>query len=170
MKLQKKSQLYIITALFLCSLVFLLNVRSERIMESTVDFTSIYSNFLTEAKHVINSAIYLKRNMSRDFSNFADEYLEYASAEGINARVFYGIVYDNNIYLANKLDEPVNLTTGTINFILTKDNQSTITKENWLNAEIDSTDYLFNTSRNITTIKFVLKMSHENKTEVRSYG
>ena len=59
---------------------------------------------------------------------------------------------------------------STINFILTDGNSSIMAKKEWFNAEIGETDYLFNTSRNITEIKFVLKMSHENFTDIRING
>lgn len=170
----KKGQMYIITALFLCSLVFLLNARTERLEESNVDFASVYSNYIIEAKHVINSAIYLGRNISNDLTNFTDEFMNYAETNGINTYVFYGAAYENTVYLANKLNEPVNITSGsaagTINFILTASNQSAINRQSWLNAEIAGMDYLFNMSSNKTEVKFVMKMSHENKTEVRMYG
>jgi len=174
LKKNRKSQLYIITALFLCSLVFLLNSRVERIEESTTEFVSTYNNFVNEAKYAVNSAIYLNRNVSDDFSRFADDYIGYAESKGINAYMFYGIVYDDKVYFANKLNENVNITSGnaggTANFILTSGNQSTITKKNWLNADIGGTSYFFNTSMNVTEIKLVMKMSQENKTEVRRYG
>lgn len=174
LKKNKKSQLYIITALFLCSLVFLLNAKTEKTEENAIDFESIYDNFITESKHVVNSAIYLNRNVSGDFSNFADEFITFAGTEGVTLHLFYGIVYDDKIYLANKFDDTVNITAGsaagTINFILTDDNQSSITRQNWLNARVDGRDYLFNTSMNITEIKAVMKMSHEDKIEVRRYG
>ena len=168
--MNKKSQLYIITALFLVSLFYLVNARTTRIAGSNIGFSDIYSNFVTESKYAINSAIYLDRNISSDLSGFTDEYAEFAQSEGISMLIFYMIAYDGRLYMANKLDEPVNITTSTINFIFTKGNQSAIAKENWLNAEINGNNYLFNTSRNITELKFVLKMSHENRTEVRIYG
>lgn len=169
-KKNKKSQFYIITAIFLCSMVFLLNVRTERVPESTIDFASIYSNFVDEAKHAVNTAIYLNSNLSDDFSNFAGEYLEFAETEGINARLFYAISHENRLYMGNELREPANITTSTINFILTDGNRSAIARKTWFTAEIGGTKYLFNTTRNATELKIVMKMSYENMTEVRAYG
>lgn len=168
--MNKKSQLYIITALFLVSLVYLLSARTTRLMESSIDFSSISSNFLAEAKHVVNSGIYLNRNISGDLSTFTDEYIEFGESKGIKMHIFYALAYDGKLYMANKLNEPVNITTSTINFILTNSNSSIMAKKEWFNAEIGETDYLFNTSRNITEIKFVLKMSHENFTDIRVNG
>lgn len=169
-KLNKKSQLYIITALFLCALVFLVNARPEKLEKSGIDFSGMYLNFMNEAKYVINSAIYQDRNLNADFNEYADKYIRLAATEGVNASLFYMIVYGNELYLGNRIGEVVNITTATANFILTKNNRTNISRGDWLNAEIGGTDYLFNTSLAVNGPKFVLKMQRADKKEVRVYG
>lgn len=166
----RKSQLYIITALFLCSMFFLISARSDRLKESTIDFGKIYHNFDSEARYAINSMIYQNKNISSEFGSFAGDYIKFAESEGIVMKLFYGITYEDDVYLNNMIGGPVNITTDTINFILTQDNQSVITKRDWMTAEIDGTKHMLNTSRNVTELKFVMKMYNENKTEVRVNG
>lgn len=168
--LNKKSQLYIITALFLCALVFIMNTRPEKLEKSGIDFSGLYLNFMNEAKYVVNSAIYQNRNLTADFNEYVDEYIRLAATEGVNASLFYIIVYENDLYLGNRIGEEANITTATVNFILTKNNRTNINRGDWLNAEIGSTDYLFNTTLAINGPKFVLKMQQGDKKEVRVYG
>ncbi|MFO8016915.1 MAG: hypothetical protein R6U32_07485 [Candidatus Woesearchaeota archaeon] len=169
-KLFRKSQLYIITALFLSAMAFMMSGRPAAVEESSADFPSTYSNFVYEAKYAINSALYLDRNLPEDFSRFTDDYIEMAESEGISVRMFYALAYDGRLHLGNRYGKPVNITSPTAKFILTEGNRSVMEKGDWLNAEIEGRDYLFNTSMNVTGMKLVFRMDYENTTEVRTHG
>ncbi len=140
----KKGQFYVLTAVIICSVLFMLLYGREPMQKINTEFRSLYNNYIYESPIVINNAIYHNKNLSNQFKNFTASFIRYAKEKNINLGVFYMLKVDDDIEAANYLNDEINI--STINEILMSNNHIRFKIENYNNMTIyfKNVTYLYN--------------------------
>jgi hypothetical protein len=111
-KMNKKSQFYLLTAIILSVIVFLISEIPSATERSVGSQRSLYDNYASEAPKVINNAIYEGRNVSLDIDHFSDEFMYYAGTRNINLSLLYILIYKGDITVSNRLGMDANITSS----------------------------------------------------------
>ena len=102
----KKTQFYMFAGVILISYVFFIVANKSSIDTSEVENLEIYlDNYVYEAKIVINNAIYDNKNISYELNNFTNSYITYAKSKNIGLGILSLYSNDNQIYIANYLND-----------------------------------------------------------------
>jgi hypothetical protein len=171
MALNKKSQLYLLTAIFLSILVFLMVDMPAKTQPGSKESLMLYNNFVTEAPRVINGALYQGRDLAQDFDDFTDKFIFYAGTKNINLSIFCILVYGEEMVIYNKMGRDVNITTSSGEIVMSSSQQTSQPRDEKVNIEIDAIEYPFDIDNGLTEFKviFIAKDSKNNK-EVYIYG
>lgn len=170
-RLQKKSQIYLLTAILLCITAFIAAERVAKTRESNQEPLSLFNNFVSEAPYAINSALYADKNLSREFYQFTAKFIQYSSAKNINLSLFYVIAYNNEMFIYNGMGISSNITTSAGERELDASEQTSMSLKSKISVESGGMSYNFIINENITQFKLVFKASDiNNNTEVYTYG
>ncbi|MFC1752354.1 hypothetical protein ACFL96_03050 [Thermoproteota archaeon] len=169
-KFHKKSQLYLLTAIFLSLLVFLIADLPTRTSEGNSEARMLYDNFITEAPKVINSAIIQGRSVTDDFDDFADKFIHYSSAKNINLSIFYIIIHEDGMQLSNKLGRDIQISTDDGLTELEDGQQISIERKDRIKVIVDSIDYPFEIEEGVTQFKLIFRTQDRRNTEIYVYG
>lgn len=170
-KFRKKSQLYLITAITLSVIAFLLSDLPAKTQEGSKEPQMLYTNFVYEAPRVLNSAIYQNRNITDDFDDFADKFIYYAGTKNINLSLFYIIVYNNNMTIFNRLGSSANITTDSGKRVLGNMENISMAKKEKISIGFNDVSYPFNINDDETQFKLIfMTRERSNNTEVYVYG
>jgi len=153
-KLNKKGQFYILTAIIFCSVMFLLLYNKEPIPKLNPEFESLYNNYVYESPIVINNALYNNKNVTSQFRNFTSDFIGYAKEKNIDLGIFYVLKLDNYIEAVNYLKETANITT--INMTIAPDNYLILNKSNNISIKIKDTTYTYNMTDDKIQFKVLL--------------
>lgn len=169
--LKNKSQLYLLTAIILSVLVFIIADIPSKTQDAGKEPIMLFNNFISESPRVINSAIYQDRNLTEDFDDFTDKFIYYGEAKNINISVFYILIYNNNMTISNKMGDSVNITTDSGKRVLGDNQNLTLAKKNIINVEFNGISYPFNINADETQFKLIfMTRDIRNNTEVYAYG
>ena len=138
----KKGQFYLLTAIIFCSVMFVLLYYKQPLPEVNPEFEALYNNYIYEAPIAINNAVYENKNISKNFDNFTINFMKFAKENNIDFRVFYVLVYEDNIEVVNYLNQKVNITNN--NLLLNSSQKRVLDKLNNLTIEYEGTTYIYN--------------------------
>ncbi len=108
--MEKKGQLYLLTALLIGLILFILlsptNVIKRTVAESRFEETS--KNFEIESAKFINYLIKNNKDVETSFLNFTILFTSYSKTKNPDFGLIYAFIYDKTLYMGNYLDDTVN--------------------------------------------------------------
>lgn len=171
LKRSRKSQLYLLTAIFLSVLAFLVAERPMRTAPGSGEPLLLYENFVSEAPRVINSALYNDRNMTEDFADFTENFVYHASTKNINLSLFYVLIRGDNMVLSNKMNGKVNVTSPSGEAVLNRGESMSLPASSSVSIEHKGISYPFSIDTDRTGFKLIFRTDDSlNNTEVYTYG
>jgi hypothetical protein len=108
--MNKRGQIYLLVAIILCFVIYLLvverNISIEKVIED--DFRELSTNYEVESSKFVNNLLLSnEKDVSDSFINFSILYSSYARAQNPYFGLIYAF-YDNNIlYLGNYMSQPI---------------------------------------------------------------
>ncbi len=170
-RMHKRSQFYLLTAILLSVVVFLLADLPQRTEAGSKEPLYLYQNFISEAPRVINNAIYNSRNMTSDFDDFTSKFIYHAGTKNINLSLFYAVIYGDQMVMSNRMGEGVNVTTSSGEIVLNHNQSVSMARKDSLNVEIGGISYPFAADQNVTSFKLIFRTEDLNSNkEVYIYG
>ena len=109
MKMNKKGQFYLLTALLLCAFIFVISPGLRKSSTSDNTFIELKDNFVAESYDVINYAIYSEDDLSTTYRDYVQKFLKYSARRNVDFGVLYILAYDNRIEIDNYLNSPVRI-------------------------------------------------------------
>lgn len=110
---KKKSQIYILTAIVISLVVFILSTTINEIREKKIEdnFKKISENYALEGAKLVNYLLE-QQNLSSNyvfssFQNFTYLYTSYTKSLTQSFGVIYALTYGNNIQIGNYMDRPI---------------------------------------------------------------
>lgn len=168
---KKKSQLYLLTAIILSVLVFVMADFPSKTQDAGKEPIMMFNNLVSESPRVINSAIYQDRNLTEDFDDFTDKFIHHGEAKNINISLFYILIYNNNMTISNKMGDSVNITTDSGKRVLSDNQNITMARKNIISVDFNGIHYPFDINTDETQFKLIFMTKDIlNNTEVYTYG
>ncbi|MBD3313393.1 hypothetical protein GF345_03040 [Candidatus Woesearchaeota archaeon] len=165
----KRSQLYLLTAIFLLLLVFLMMQLPARTEPGTGEAFSVYNNYISEAPVVINSALFSQRNITEDMDEFTEDFIIHAYTKNINLSILYIIGHDDFIAVSNRMSRSVNITTSEGESVIGTSDTLYLDEQELVNIEFDTIEYPFRIDTSRTDIKILFSTEDEGNKEVYTY-
>ena len=157
----KKSQFYIFTAVMLCTYLFALASAISQKVEESNKFEIIKENFAKESPIVINSATYNKLDVSEQFRQFTQDFINYAKTKGSDLEILYLLVKDN-IEINNYLNTEVKINNNSLN----RGENLIVNKTDQVTVEAYNNDYNFDISNEPLQLKALLRARENNNIQV----
>jgi len=102
--MDKKGQIYVISALILSVIIYGLSGQFNRIeTEPQTDFSEISDNYATESSRVVNYALYSAKDIRQTLTLFTKDFLEYARSKEPNIGLVYVYGDDQRTLIENYL-------------------------------------------------------------------
>ena len=109
--MKKRGQIYILAALILIFVIFILvsqsNVIRELVLEN--DFERLTKNYEAESSRFVNSLLAAKENISDKFLEFTIYFTSYSKTQNPDFGLIYLFDYDNKLYIGNYLNESIKI-------------------------------------------------------------
>jgi hypothetical protein len=106
----KKAQFYLFAAMLLCISAYGLLSASPIAKEKNTDSQLLASNYLFEAKNVINQALYKESDPFEDVDRFTNNFISYAKTKNTDLKIAYILKNDNKTRVVNYLKDDINIT------------------------------------------------------------
>lgn len=97
------------TAIFLCSFIFIITTSINDVAEPTDRGEYLYDNYIEEVYYAMNSAILSKEDKSQRFEAYSDYFVSYARSIDINFSQVVIFMYDDRLMIINKFTKPVSI-------------------------------------------------------------
>ena len=114
--MKKRGQIYILAALILIFVIFILvsqsNVIRELVLEN--DFERLTKNYEAESSRFVNSLLAAKENISDKFLEFTIYFTSYSKTQNPDFGLIYLFDYDNKLHIGNYLNESIKIQTERI--------------------------------------------------------
>src|SRR3989338_9540313 len=140
---QRKAQFYIFTAILLSSMMLAIITSSSRATRPETAFRELEDNFMAESTVVINSAIYNRTNVSLQYLDFANRFLDYSKSRDSTFSLVYVLAYDNTIDINNRLDEDIFVKVDKQNFRLNANERTAVSRVKRVVLTYSNNDYEF---------------------------
>lgn len=167
--INKKAQLYIFTAIILCSLVFGFVAPKAFIRKPDKTFTNIHKNYMDEAYHVINSAIVNNANVTSRFNSFTLDFLRYTDTKKINFQMLYILTYRDKMELYNSLGNILFSTTER-SFSMANNRTESFDKTDVVTVAALGESYEFNITNESIQLKAIFRAGRGDEQKVFVYG
>lgn len=101
--MSKRGQIFIFTALLLCSFLFISIIGLSPSFSSKDRFSVVYENFIIESSYLLNACVYLNCDVIVVYDDFLEDFNSYANSfsSDLGLVVFYEYV-DGNVYAFNR--------------------------------------------------------------------
>ncbi|MCX6711764.1 MAG: hypothetical protein NT139_01855 [Candidatus Woesearchaeota archaeon] len=108
--MNKRGQVYLLVAIILCFVIYLLvverNISVEKVVED--DFKELSSNYEVESSKFVNILLLSnERDVSDSFINFSILYSSYARAQNPYFGLIYAFYNNDVLYMGNYMDQPI---------------------------------------------------------------
>lgn len=110
--MNKKGQVYILAAIIITFLIYLLFSETNVIHETVIDdnFEELSKNYEIEGAKFVNSLIGKEPNeIADEFSDFSSVFTSYAKTKNPEFSLIYLFSYEDEVYVGNYLDEDVQI-------------------------------------------------------------
>lgn len=110
MVMNKKGQVYILAAIIITFLIYLLFSETNVIHETVIqdDFESLSQNYEIEGAKFVNALLGKEpSDIADEFSDFSSVFTSYAKTKNPEFSLIYLFSYENEVYVGNYLDEDV---------------------------------------------------------------
>ncbi len=102
--MNKRGQIYVISALILSVIIYGLSGQFNRIeVDPQTDFSEISDNYAGESSRVVNYALYSAKDISQTLASFTKDFLEYARSKEPNIGLVYVYGDDQKTLVENYL-------------------------------------------------------------------
>jgi hypothetical protein len=108
--MNKRGQVYLLAAIMLCFIIYLLvverNIGLEKVIED--DFKELSTNYEVESNKFVNALLLEnKKEIADSFVNFSILYSSYARAQNPNFGLIYAFYNNNILYMGNYMDQSI---------------------------------------------------------------
>ncbi len=114
--MQKKGQVYLLAALIIGFILFLLATQTNIVKKITIDdnFEEISKNYERESANFVNSLLVNPSiNIEKEFTKFTVLFTSFAKTKNPEFGLVYAFLHQGNVYLGNYLDTTIAITTAT---------------------------------------------------------
>ncbi len=150
----KKAQFYLFVAVVLCIISYGLFSSSSSLKKVDSNEGIISSNYLFEAKTVVNNALYKKTDPSVELNEFTSTFINYAKTKNINLQIAYLLKVNNSTKVVNYLKDELNVTT--YNRTLKKYETLTISQVNIITLKYEGMDYTYTFTNDTVELKALI--------------
>jgi hypothetical protein len=112
------------------------------------------SNYLFEAKNVVNHALYAKSDPFADLDEFTSNFISYAKTKNMNLEIAYILKKNQTTKAVNYLKDELNRTTH--NKTLKKSETFTMTSTNHINLSYQDTEYNYTFTNDSIELKALI--------------
>lgn len=131
----KKGQFYLLAAVILISLSFIILMLSKKtiFIAETDSFSELHTNYLSESSQTINNILYEKNNNNQTnfnfarFDSFTSDFLDYSKTLDAGFSLAYAITYHNTTKVKNYVGFDIVLNNNS----LENNNELTITSDDF---------------------------------------
>lgn len=115
--MRKRGQIYLLAALILGLIIFLVATETNTVRKSVVDssFESLAKNYEVESARFMN--LLLERgpnvNIPQEFLKFTIQFSQYAKTKNPEFGTIYAFIYQDHLYIGNYLDKTLRLSPQT---------------------------------------------------------
>lgn len=153
-KKNKKGQFYLFIAILLCISAYGLLSPSFNSKESNSNLNLLGSNYLYEAKNVVNHAIYVKSDPFTDLDEFTSSFISYAKTKNINLEIAYILKKDKTTKVVNYLKDELNITTH--NKTIKRYETFTLTSTSLINLTYQGIGYTYSFTNDSVELKALI--------------
>lgn len=172
--MNKKAQFYILAAVILLTIAFIVFAVSNKTIFKKTDntFDELHANYVREASSVVNSAIFEKNKLelqNPDFSkveSFTNDFITYARTRMPAFSLMYMLTYKNSTIVANKFEQHAIFSSGGLNYSVSPGQTINVTSSGSYDVYAFGNKYSFD---NIQQTDFNVIFHSEQDKEVRVF-
>jgi hypothetical protein len=162
----KKAQFYILIALLLIVAAFSVTKQDVPIRKPADSFLLLHEGFVKEGVHVINNAVYNDANISSNFANFTNAYVDFAKSSDPSFELAYFLKYGDKLSVGNRFDSNLNITVGSTGLLVSPGTEHTVSIAN-TTMLLNGLDYNFDFTEEDIQLKAIFRK--KDKLEIRIF-